>query len=228
MATSFVIFSSLVPTSGLGDKILFWLSYPFILPYVLTQQECQFKRRKLEDIRDQQAERLGALARLRGPLHQILQQDPRKLDNFLQTLFSTVTENEEIELPNDPRPHIKLTYETLHLQALQRVAWLRTQDLERPSYWVRLWPKIVFLPPLLLYATRSLYNSRASLAQVADDIKETGGAFIKGWLLEPLKDVIRTVRAGGEEGVLVRQEAVQADRDVCDFLSSSYSSSNGL
>jgi nuclear-control-of-ATPase protein 2 len=49
---------------------------------------------------------------------------------------------------------------------------------------------------------------------MAHDARETLENFFKDWLLEPIKDVIKTIRTGGEEGVIVRKEGVAADMDV--------------
>lgn len=49
---------------------------------------------------------------------------------------------------------------------------------------------------------------------MAGEAKETVENFFADWLFEPCRDVIRTIRAGGEEGVIVRKEGVAADLDV--------------
>ena len=47
---------------------------------------------------------------------------------------------------------------------------------------------------------------------------ETVEGFVWGWLMEPLMGVLRTVRTGGEDGVIVRKEGVTADFDVSSFF----------
>jgi nuclear-control-of-ATPase protein 2 len=70
------------------------------------------------------------------------------------------------------------------------------------------------LPPLTLYVVRAIFANKATLIEVASDARETVRAFITSWLIDPLRDVIKTVRAGGEDGVIVKKEAVMADIDV--------------
>jgi nuclear-control-of-ATPase protein 2 len=50
--------------------------------------------------------------------------------------------------------------------------------------------------------------------ELAIDTKETVEGFAKNSLIDPLKEVLRTVRTGGEDGVIVRREGVVADLDV--------------
>jgi len=79
----------------------------------------------------------------------------------------------------------------------------------------------VLFPPLVLYACRSLYASRASLEDIAREALETLKGFVRGWLLEPLRDVLMTIRSGSDDGtgMLVHKEGVLADLEVssiCD------------
>lgn len=99
------------------------------------------------------------------------------------------------------------------VSALQTSA-LYAQDLVRPSRLTLLWPRLVFLPPLALYAAKTAYASRESLYELALEAVETIKGFWEQWLLEPFKDIIKTVRAGGEDGVIVSRESVQADLAV--------------
>jgi nuclear control of ATPase protein 2 len=50
---------------------------------------------------------------------------------------------------------------------------------------------------------------------LAHDAKETLRGFLTGWLIEPLKEVLRTIRGDeGEGGGIVRTENVRADLEV--------------
>ena len=90
--------------------------------------------------------------------------------------------------------------------------------LERPSNLVLAWPKLVLGPPLLLYGFKLLYSSRMSLQEVAKDAQNTLLGLWQGWLIDPLKDVLRTVRTGGEGSIIVQREAVAADLAVSELL----------
>ena len=59
-----------------------------------------------------------------------------------------------------------------------------------------------------------MYSSRESLLEMANEAGETIHNFFRDWLLQPMKDVINTIRAGGEDGVIVRKEGVTADMAV--------------
>ena len=52
------------------------------------------------------------------------------------------------------------------------------------------------------------------LVDMACDAKETIHGFVRGRLVEPLLEVLKTVRAGGKGEVLVREEGVVADLEV--------------
>jgi nuclear-control-of-ATPase protein 2 len=100
---------------------------------------------------------------------------------------------------------------------------LKSRQLLRPSRLTQLWPRLVFLPPFILFSIKTLYSSRESLFALANDTQETLIKFVRGWLLEPLQDVIRTVRAGRDGGVIIRKEGIAADFAVGGFRSSGIS-----
>lgn len=187
----------------------------------LARQECEYKYRELERLRDQHAEILGRLAFLRGPLIANVTSQPNDFQTVADLLERTISGDEVT--PRKPRdaaigtsalPDIArlstfiLSSRNRHEEQLTRL------NLRRPSTLVRMWPKLLLLPPLCIYALRYLYTSRANIAQVVKDAHETVVGFVRGWLIEPLRDVLHTVRAGGEDGVIVRPEAVAADLDV--------------
>ena len=93
---------------------------------------------------------------------------------------------------------------------------LKAERLLRPKRWILIWPEIVLFPPLVFYLCRSLYASRANLEDVARDALETLKGFVRGWLLEPLRDVLMTIRSGSDDetGMLVHKEGVLADLEV--------------
>jgi len=90
--------------------------------------------------------------------------------------------------------------------------------LQRPSRLTLIWPKLVLVPPIALYAISWAYASRADLSELLEEAKETVHGFIVGWLLEPLKGVVNTVRANPDEGVIISKEGVAADLQVTGVL----------
>ncbi|KAJ6601330.1 NCA2-domain-containing protein [Mycena vulgaris] len=177
------------------------------LPFNLTREECRYKRRKLENLRDERAEQLGQLAQLRLATA-FGEAFPSRLVTCISGEPSVARDNAEhvqrissLLLPN----HI-----AEHGNAIQQ--------FRRPSRFTLLWPKLLLFPPLALYTIRSLYASRASIVEMALEAKETVEGFIKNSLIDPLKEILKTVRTGGEDGVLVRKEGVAADLDSLERM----------
>lgn len=195
------------------------------LPFELTQQECRFKRKELEGIRDQRANILGKLAQKRVVLLRALEDESvdtqrrmfyRHLRPFAWSLKTSLS-----GLPEDTH-----AAETLSLlDILQDMSYsvlpecnsshsAELQQLYRPSRFVQMWPKLLLLPPLAIYAASSIYSARTDLLEIAKETAETVKGFVVGWLIEPLREVLNTVRARGDDGVIIRKEGVIADLDV--------------
>ena len=200
-----------------------------MMPFELTRQECRFKRKELEKIRDERAEALGMLAQMRGALGSALDERPQievegqeppanvvKLKNFVENLENIIGRSPPSTQHILPILH-HLSSCALPSHISSHTTHLRTKDLYRPSPLTLLWPRLVLLPPLTLYIARTLYASRASLTELMMEGYETVEGFVWGWLMEPLMGVLRTVRTGGEDGVIVRKEGVAADFDVSSF-----------
>lgn len=193
----------------------------------LGRQECVFKRKELEKSRDHRAEALGHLAQMRGTLALVVKEQPWNFPDFMHTVACIVAgDKPPIFTPAAAPPSTseRLDYTLLKILRLSTVVFssrqanhqsdLDAQDLRRPSRLTLMWPRILLLPPLCIYIIRYAYASRASLAEIASDAKKTLEGFVTGWLIEPLKEVLNTVRAGGEDGVIVRKEGVAADLEV--------------
>jgi nuclear-control-of-ATPase protein 2 len=73
---------------------------------------------------------------------------------------------------------------------------------------------LILSPFVILYGYKYIYASRASVLGTATDAWITVRGFWQGWLVDPLKDVLRTVKIGGEGGVIVQKEALAADLAV--------------
>jgi len=195
------------------------------LPLELTKQECRYNRHTLEKIRNDRAEVLGALASLRAPLSDLVRREitdandlaKKQYTSFLDTLARKITPQTHTAstLPlSSPLMVLTDLAQTLPSLDVTHTQQLRTQRLLRPSRLTRFWPSLLFFPPLSLY----IYTSRTSwipaLVDMACDAKETIYGFVRGWLVEPLVGVLKTVRAGGKGEVLVREEGVVADSEV--------------
>ncbi|KAH7911721.1 NCA2-domain-containing protein [Hygrophoropsis aurantiaca] len=205
----------------------------FYFPLRLARDECQIKRNELEKIRNKRAEVLGKLVSLRPQLAAVLDDtqstssatnQEHTLAEFLNSLLNatSITQPEVTSLATqaqDILPIIHSVYTgifTLHRKSHNE--FLDTRDLRRPSRIALLWPRLFLLPPFTFYCVRYLYASRASILDGAQETVETVRGFLRDWLLEPVKDVIKTIRTGGEEGIIVRKEAIAADLDSLERM----------
>ncbi|KAI0087827.1 NCA2-domain-containing protein [Irpex rosettiformis] len=200
----------------------------FYLPIELTRHECRFKKEQLEKLRDERATRIGQLINMRNSVARVLiASSIQDSISVLQPLSSQLT----VEVNGvDPVTHSLhttqdvvryldvLASEYLPAQRHSYHSTITTLGLYRPPRLTRNWPKLVFLPPLLLYGARAAYSSRASLEQVAADAIDTLKHFWQDWLLAPLKEVVETVRAGDNEGVIITHESVKADLDSLERM----------
>ncbi|TFY63583.1 hypothetical protein EVJ58_g3167 [Rhodofomes roseus] len=197
------------------------------LPLDLTKGECRHKHQELKRLRDERAEMLGTLVNMRDLLAASLDdQSPEgmtKLDEFSFALQQFVR-GDAIDAPAGTVPSLQNIAAALsNTTGEQSSSALRTpslyaQNLARPSRLTLLWPRLVLLPPLALYAAKTAYASRASMCQMGREAVETMKSFWEQWLLEPLRGVVKTVRAGGEDGVIVSRESVQADIDSLERM----------
>ncbi len=193
----------------------------------LARGECGFKRKELERIRDERAEVLGVLVELRDRLSSALVDENN--DGALAGISEFTAFLQSIVDGEDAAPHIVgvdvsasgvveslsvLANVTLPSHISLHSAELKSGQLRRPSRLTLLWPRLVFLPPLALYAIRTAYASRASLEDLARDAVDTARSFWESWILEPLRGIVKTVRAGHDDGVIVTKESVRADLDV--------------
>ncbi|KAI0304264.1 ATP synthase regulation protein NCA2-domain-containing protein [Multifurca ochricompacta] len=186
------------------------------LPLRLASQEIHTKRLALERIRDERAEALGELSSKRDDLSRTLREDLDECATFLQiinqVLVGQKAETAQIGLPTSLMHELVTTsskvfpmHISLHQQAF------RNYSLLRPSKLVRIWPRLLFLPPFTLYVIQRVGASQDTLLSLVSDAWETLKGFWRGWLLEPLTDIVKTVRTGGEGSIIVQQGSIDAD-----------------
>ncbi|THH28707.1 hypothetical protein EUX98_g5487 [Antrodiella citrinella] len=188
-------------------------------PFDLVEGECYFKRQQLEKIRDHRADTLGQLSGMRYMLSSTLEGDvdaPR-LSDLISLLQMTLSRGDAGSTTTMALLRT-FAYTTLPRHISGHDDHMAAHGLRRPSRWTLIWPKVVFLPPLALYAIRSAYVSRASLAHLAHDTVDTLRDFWEDWLLAPLKEVVKTVRAGSDDGVIITRESVKADLDSLERM----------
>lgn len=214
----------------LWDGVLRWhhvVLSTITLPVELARQECRLKRQELEGIRDERAEVLGSLSEMRLSLQNNFDTEAGRPQDTIDLgieRYSPLIDTLQRKLNGKPvqlgiRPGsverlLDLSTKVLPGHRTKNLSIFAEYKLKRPSNFVLAWPKLVLGPPLLLYGLKLLYASRASLQEVAKDTWNTLLSLWQGWLIDPLKDVLRTVRAGGEGSIIVQKEAVAADLAV--------------
>ncbi|THV03904.1 NCA2-domain-containing protein [Dendrothele bispora CBS 962.96] len=197
-----------------------------VLPYHFTRQECLYKKKELETIRDERARSLGELAQLRQFLQLGLEREggDASLESFMSELNRVISDNQYASSASPSSQSViqglsLFSSTTLQSCAVRYSERLEKQQLLRPSRITRSWPQALFGPPLLYYACTSLYESRKSLYEFGQETKSVVKGFLVDWLIEPLKGVVDTVRSKEDNGVIVSQEGVTADYQSLERMS---------
>ena len=190
------------------------------LPLQLTSQEVHVKRLELERIRDERAEALGELASKHEHISRALRKDLEERAIFLQVIDQVLVGQQRADAA-------RLGSSTSLLDALVTTSCmvlpihtslheedLRAYSLLRPSRLVRIWPRLLVLPPLTLHAIQRISASQDTLLSLAKEARETMKGFWRGWLVEPLTDIAKTVRTGGEGSIIVQKGSINADLEV--------------
>ena len=114
-------------------------------------------------------------------------------------------------------PSSVLSLLTTHLPALQSSINSTLTTHKRPSALTRLWFPLLFLPPVLLTTTRALVRNKAWLEEQLRNGKETMRGFLVQWVWEPVEDIAKTLRSGGE-GLGVAPSTVKSDQDSLERM----------
>jgi nuclear-control-of-ATPase protein 2 len=205
------------------------------LPLELTRQECRYNRKSLETIRDQRAASLGQLAKLRSIINGT--GTAKQYKSFLCGIVQVLSLTTESVVKQSDATHVELllklstsllpSLSSFHASSLNSSSTSSFSSILRPGPLVLFWPHLLVLPPLSLYFYRSHTYWVPALLDLARDAKETLRGFLMGWLIEPLKEVLRTIRGDeGQGGGIVRTENVRADLEV--RMASQFSSSLSL
>ncbi len=190
----------------------------------LARQECQQRRIELEKLRDEKAQMLGEVSELKILLDtSSADKDVEEGEQFtfflwkLRDVLATKGPPTALEASQDMVSVSESTLTRVHLNVEEYSS--QFSSLSRPGRLTLLWPKVVFYPVAGLYLLRFTYASRDKLWQSLSDAHETIRGFWYGWVLTPLKDVINTVRTGGDsdEGLrIVTKDGLRADMEAGD------------
>ncbi len=189
------------------------------LPIQLAGQEIHAKRLDLERIRNERAEALGKLTSKRDELSRALTEDLNERTVFLQVISQVLVgqsaETTQFGLDVSLLDALAtMSFKVMPMHVSLHRETIHTRYLFRPSRLVRIWPRLLIFPPLVLYAVQRVTASQDTLLSLANDIWETLNGFWRGWLLEPLTNIAKTVRTGGEGGIIVQEGSIGADLQV--------------
>jgi nuclear-control-of-ATPase protein 2 len=190
------------------------------LPLQLTSQEVHVKRLELERIRNVRAEALGGLASKHEYISRALRKDLDERAAFLQVIDQVLVGQQHVDAAKLGSSAslldalVTTSSRVLPIHTSLHKEDLRTYSLLRPSRLVRIWPRLLVLPPLTLYAIKSISASHDTLLSLAKEAWETMKGFWRGWLVEPLADIAKTVRTGGEDSIIVQKGSINADLEV--------------
>ncbi|KAH9983347.1 ATP synthase regulation protein NCA2-domain-containing protein [Russula compacta] len=192
-----------------------YLLHYVTLPFQLTSQEIHAKRLELERIRNERAEALGELTSMHDDLTRTLEKDLDERTVFLQVI-NQVLVGQHVDIPLELSTSLLDALVTTSSKFLPIHVSLHKEDLHRysllrPSRLVRIWPRLLVLPPLTLYAIQRISASQDTLLSLAKDGWQTLKGFWRGWLVEPIADILKTVRAGGEGSIIIQKGSIDAD-----------------
>ncbi|KAM0792493.1 hypothetical protein ACM66B_005165 [Microbotryomycetes sp. NB124-2] len=97
------------------------------------------------------------------------------------------------------------------------------EPLHRPPFLTRAWPYLLSIPLGGLVLGRTIYNNRDTIIRWFVEAGDTVKSFLVDWVVEPVKDILQTVRGGDGAGMtLMGRESLKSDlesleRMVVDF-----------
>ncbi|KIJ54558.1 hypothetical protein M422DRAFT_200395 [Sphaerobolus stellatus SS14] len=181
----------------------------FYSPLELTREECRSCRHALEKIRNDRAERLGCLA-ISKPEHL---DSIRDFKEIIATLQKVIGDGSATQI--DSHGDLVTAFQHLNSAKIPQASTSHAvglSGLRRPSRLTLLWPRLLLIPPAAIIAFRLIYGSKRSFVEHLVQIGETIKGFWENYLLQPFRDILDTVRTGGEEGMrIINPEGVKAD-----------------
>ncbi|EJU03141.1 NCA2-domain-containing protein [Dacryopinax primogenitus] len=189
-------------------------------PLHLARLECRYHKTHLFQGRDDRAEAVG---RLLGVFDRLKDCQPGtdQFANAVRDLSAALPGHVELKEPIDTTPssyayHLLAALDSLKLSSEKHDASMAHHA--PPSRWTQLWPRLVFLPLIAYVAARSLYVSREQIWGWILDAKETVRVFLISWVIEPIMDILKTIRTGEGEVKVVSPEGVKSDLDSLERM----------
>ncbi|WRT64668.1 uncharacterized protein IL334_001602 [Kwoniella shivajii] len=88
---------------------------------------------------------------------------------------------------------------------------------KRPSALTRLWFPALFLPPTLYFIASAISRNKEWMREQVKNGKETIKGFFVQWVWEPIEDIAKTLRGGGE-GLGVAPTTVKSDQESLERM----------
>ncbi|KAF8148713.1 ATP synthase regulation protein NCA2-domain-containing protein [Crassisporium funariophilum] len=236
--------ASRTSTQPVLARVSFYLSFAkrvVRLPLDLTRAECRYKRKALEQMRDERACVLGRLALLRGQLGSVVGSAAgmgvgaggiERYGSFLASLVHILdpTHGHISETGDIFGPLTVLSTRLLPSLPKSHAAALRpspsSPTLLRPASLTLLWPRLLLIPPIALYLYRNTTTTLIpALRALVADARDTALGFWEGWVMGPLGEVVRTMRGGTGVGEgMVSLEGIRSDLESLERMTQSLAS----
>lgn len=197
-------------------------------PLTLTLHEANTKQKLLRKRRNHVAKRLGALASTALALSksqeevtaQSAEEEVRLLVSKLQDVLLTDSAT--------PQPHFEASSSMQVYEALAHilenaptleypiVTVAAPVGLSPPSRLALIWPRLVLWPTLMFFGLRVASRNRQAIAEAIADGKETIKGFFYNWVVDPVMDLLNTIKGGdvADDGGIVTKEGRKADLEV--------------
>jgi len=197
-------------------------------PYSLTRREILASKQELLRARDAIAIRIGSLAS-EGPKWSS-ESHFNDIDSETNRLYNIMCSVLEVPPPAPPAKRSKqvsatppngqratpaslLLLLTTHLPRSRSYTQKVLSQHRRPTALTRLWFPLLFVPPGLYVAASLITRNKAWVREQAKNAKETVKGFFIQWVWEPIEDIMKTLRGGGE-GLNVAPTTVKSDQEV--------------
>ncbi|CAH7666942.1 ATP synthase regulation protein NCA2-domain-containing protein [Phakopsora pachyrhizi] len=189
-------------------------------PLLLIKQESRLRRRFLEESYGESVEKIGVLLSTLNELESEIKNagglTERSKVQFsgLISCMSLVAEVDSKEIQDPSLKDAKeegLDRRAIQISNLlakglpdQKKKFNRSiSQLSRPNFLSRNWPWIVASPVIIFTTAKVAFSYRQSAIDFMRDFRATLNGFVKGWVIRPIEDIIKTLRAGESSSLAI-------------------------
>lgn len=187
-------------------------------PGFLARQEARIKRKALERQLKQVVSQLGAIASTsQSALPEVLSPDS---STSLDMTFAAMASSSSGSGP-EPQGVTSSQSGLLQLITTLKIGRQTTekslQTNARPTFWEQVWPKAAVYPLLFVVVARQVHKNKDAIWLALQDAKETVKGFVLGWVVEPVTNIINTVRGKGGLA-LTGEQSLASDLDSLERM----------